>query len=168
MTREIKFRLWNAWLKRFERDFEIRRDFKKFTFWVDDNENDEVVELDEINQYTGLKDKKGKEIYEGDIIKWFADGINKFAEVIWKDCGWCAKRFDKELNRFEKYYNFNQFIPVEVDVEGKEDMFDGEVVGNIYENPKLIETIAPRSNSSEQSSSSQSEDLISVKEEFQK
>ena len=147
MTKEIKIRLWNAWLNKFEKDFEIRRNFHKFTFWVDDNENDECVELDEINQFTGLKDKNEKEIYEGDIIKWFADGINKFAEVIWKDCGWCAKRIDRKLNEFEKYYPFNQFIPVEINRNGHLDFFDGEVVGNIYEDKKLLETIAPHSNS---------------------
>ena len=94
-----------------------------------------------IMQFTGLKDKNGKEIYEGDIINWFADGIEKTAIVIWRSCGWCAERFDKDLNVFERYYQFSNFIPVEINREGKEDMFDGEVIGNIYENPELLKGV---------------------------
>ena len=93
----------------------------------------------EIVFFTGLKDKNGKEIYEGDILTWFADGINKKAIVIWKDCGWCAKRIDKKLNKFEKFYQFSHFIPVEINKEGKKDLFDGEVIGNKFENPELLE-----------------------------
>ena len=80
-----------------------------------------------VMQFTGLKDINGKEIYEGDIITWFADGINKKAIVKWYFNGYIAKRIDKEID-----YSFQSFIPIH------EDKFDGEVIGNIYENPELI------------------------------
>ena len=84
-------------------------------------------------QFTGLKDKNGKEIYEGDIITWFADGINKRAIVEWRFNGYVAKRIDdKKLNELEKDYPFQIFIPV---IEYK---FDGKVIGNIYENKELL------------------------------
>jgi len=135
--REIRFRIWDRKKKEFDT---CRNGGNNLCFslsWKNihtlSKQGYKVYQ-----QFTGLKDKNGKEIYEGDIIKWFADGINKLAKVIWKDCGWCAERFDKELNKFEKYYPFNQFIPVEINKNGHEDFFDGEVIGNIFENPDLL------------------------------
>ena len=79
-------------------------------------------------QFTGLKDKNGKEIYEGDIITWFADCINKRAIVEWRYNGYIARRIGKE-----DIFEFQRFIPI-----GKT-KFDGEVIGNIHQNPKLLE-----------------------------
>jgi hypothetical protein len=68
-------------------------------------------------QYTGLKDKNGKEIYEGDIC--FIDNIQNF-EVIWSRIGFWFKREDGELFVLTPQ---NAWI---------------EVIGNIYENPELL------------------------------
>lgn len=70
-----------------------------------------------MNQFTGLKDKNGKEIYEGDIIR--VNGRNM--EVFFKDgyFGWGQEHDGK--------YSFDPFDGEEV-----------EVIGNIYENPELI------------------------------
>ena len=67
-------------------------------------------------QFTGLTDKNGKEIYEGDIVR-YRDGIYK---VDWFENG---------------FYLFR-------DVRAKFDIWwvDTEVVGNIYENPELLTT----------------------------
>ena len=146
--REIKFRAWDKKIKDWILKTSFYIDGIGFYYWMGiDNKfkmlNEEQRENIEIIQFTGLKDKNGKEIYEGDIIIWFDDGINKKAEVIWKDCGWCAKRIDKEFNEFEKYYQFSHFIPVEINRNGKIDFFDGEVIGNIYENPELLSNSSP-------------------------
>ncbi len=71
----------------------------------------------ELMQFTGLKDKKGKEIYEGDLVK----SWNNIYEVRWK------------LNRFT-------FILVKkLKVKMKDNLTDNkEIIGNIYENPELI------------------------------
>lgn len=71
-----------------------------------------------LQQYTGLKDKNGVEIYEGDICK--VDNIENF-EVIWRGIGFWFKRTDEQCFVFTP---LNAWI---------------EVIGNIYENPELLQ-----------------------------
>ena len=88
-------------------------------------------------QYTGLKDKNGKEIYEGDLFKYedtkglFDSGVYKVdfmdAEFVLIDCG-------EELEGL--------IIPLSAITErhcpGYEPKGDYEVIGNIYENKELL------------------------------
>jgi uncharacterized phage protein (TIGR01671 family) len=72
-----------------------------------------------IMQFTGLKDKNGKEIYEGDILKDHLGG-GKLRAVFWND----------ETARFEVEKGWIGL--------GKTDQTSSEIIGNIYENPELI------------------------------
>lgn len=70
-------------------------------------------------QYTGLKDKDGKEIYEEDIVKGiFYQGKPEISTVKWLEKGAAFIFFGYPMN-----------------VHG---LHDVEVIGNIYENPELL------------------------------
>jgi len=124
--REIKFR---AWVKEKKAIFEvILIDYvsKKVTYLLErvghllsirDAKFDDV----ELMQYTGLKDKNNKEIYEGDIIVLHG---SKY-KVIFKTEG---ARFVLRNDEFELEITFIN--------NNNERM---EIIGNIYENPELME-----------------------------
>ena len=137
MNREIKFR---AWLVDGMFDWgELRNDYADVFEDGLSGERDVIL-----MQYTGLKDKNGKEIYEGDIL----ECINLETE---------DKDFVKEygLKRYEHVYWFNDHEEVGFSVcdplKDDYDAFDAlnvgpcawsyEVIGNIYENPELLKTI---------------------------
>jgi len=104
MTREIKFRCWDK----------ISKEFEYFDIY-DSLCGEELREFIEITQFTGLKDKNGKEIYEGDIVDL---GMITPMEVKWLHHGFLA------VNGQQESYSTN--------------WDKSEVIGNIYENPKLI------------------------------
>lgn len=83
----------------------------------------------ELEQYTGLKDKNGVEIYAGDIVKLYAEVYDTFGFEITK----------KETGKI--VFNSGAFF-ISTDTENDpiyayEDDF--EVIGNIHENPELLE-----------------------------
>jgi uncharacterized phage protein (TIGR01671 family) len=77
----------------------------------------------EIMQFTGIKDKNGKDIYEGDIVTLDNGSSYKFGN-------------------FEIFYNKSEFAIIRDDgsIDSIGNLCDKIVLGNIYENPELFRT----------------------------
>ena len=75
-------------------------------------------------QFTGLKDKNGKEIYEGDILRIKNSLIELEGEVIFDTIDLAFEVYDKENDCKEMLWYTNK---------------EFEVIGNIYDNPDLLE-----------------------------
>ena len=85
-------------------------------------------------QYTGLKDKNGKEIYEGDIL----ETDECILEVAWGEYEWLLNGKAKNPDHDEvDYWQEGVMHLREIDQNYGEDK-DERVIGNIYENPELI------------------------------
>ena len=129
MKDRFKFRVWNKEQNRFHHSFccditangtlVISQGIEGKKYIVDD---DNYV----IQQSTGLKDKNGKLIYEGDIVS-IDDGELKGV----------AQRHDK----FDEYYGCIEIklICKHTTIYKPTVFVESEVIGNIYENPELLE-----------------------------
>ena len=130
MNRDIKFRVW---IKNRKEIFEvILIDYvsKQVTYLLErvghllNIRHDKFNDV-ELMQYTGLKDKNNKEIYEGDIL--FESFGEKYYKVV----------FENGSFRVEFKGDFEEHSLDLIDVVAQ----GCEIVGNIYENPELLKVI---------------------------
>lgn len=111
MSREIRFRCWNNCLREYIPEDELMDSFGECL-----KEKHLYIE-----QYTGLTDKNGKEIYEGDIVEFGLSGRAERGYVAYAD----------EYTSFE-VYSKRDFI------FGCLFGHAGIVIGNIHQNPELL------------------------------
>ncbi len=114
--REIKFRAWDKLHKDMSLSFGLHEDVV-FICKDHGSHSTEYINTDqfEIMQYTGLSDKNGKSIYEGDVLQ--------NTNPVWK----------KEIVSFVMIWDsaaarFSDYSPRE----------DFEIIGNVYENPEYM------------------------------
>lgn len=96
--------------------------------------NECVVNPETVGQYTGLKDRNGKEIYEGDILMCIGQrGDNKghkyYRNVLFENGSFCMNVRNYRIN--SPLYNHIETIVNK--------QLDWEVIGNIHDNPELLE-----------------------------
>ena len=132
--REIKFRTWDKVLGICQ---VTGIDFRVDVAWVskDGRKTTYTLNIENANlmQYTGLKDKKGKKIYEGDIVDfgtWKKDGERAVVEHN-NDLACFIYQF------FSKYGGEGMGIIGEYPYRPLRKKM--KVIGNIYENPELLE-----------------------------
>lgn len=136
--RDIKFRAWD---KEFEKmtyfddeeydyrpplAFRLDQVFKKDINYNDyeDFEYKDITDKLEIMQFTGLHDKNGKEIYEGDIIQYedITKGLVRYSE---KYAQYVLVNTGSVKDEFEPLGDYNMEV--------------FEIIGNEYDNPDLLE-----------------------------
>lgn len=138
MNDRFKYRCWDKQIKKMRYE-EIQLSCSGLPFTLEaTSEGLKVVDIDniEIMQCTGLKDKKSQLIYEGDIVKTkFVGRDIPEHKVNVADYDFFIVIFEKALFRLEKTNPDRWFSCFYI--AGREQQF--EVIGNIYENPELLE-----------------------------
>lgn len=118
--RELKFRFWDALDEKMLNDIDI----EEYTLHALRDFEGEIL------QYTGLKDKNGVEVYEGDILEMtfvnvHLKTVTERAFVKWNTWNWSLFVGDDDY-----YNNCSQILL---------NSRSPEVIGNIFQNPELLE-----------------------------
>lgn len=129
--RELEFRAWDSLERRMRKVVSLHwRDGKPISVRLEgENEPISIEGRLVIEQDTGLKDKNGTEIHEGDICS-FSRKNGKYVGVVeWLDY---LASFGLRAVEGTSLYTFSELDAMEVDLRIL------EVIGNVHENPELI------------------------------
>ena len=128
MNRQIKFRAWDKKNSQFLQNNDNGVDETIFDLWswADVMSTCLLFPMDDyvFQQYTELKDKNGKEICEGDIVKW--GDLNYIVEYNHTACKW--------QGRSPEHHGYLHLV-----TEHFRDLMNGIIISNIFEHKHLLE-----------------------------
>lgn len=93
---------------------------------IEDNDDGRIVvvavevDYNTVGQYTGLKDKNGREIWEGDVL---TDKFGSIGVVEWRNCGFVVNFGDVDIFLISDCFD---------------DSYQMWAIGNIHDNPELL------------------------------
>lgn len=116
VMREIKFRLFGKNSKEFLRPENVGLNLKELQNVCD-------IDLWHVMQYTGLKDRNGVEVYEGDVVKY----LTHTAHVFWSPQDFGFVHYNEVIGGYAGLSFFTGYK-------------DFEVIGNIHQHPELLES----------------------------
>lgn len=145
--REIKFRAWDKKNKKIYIQGEnVYMDMQIINYILCPKDTEDYFGFNykdyELMQYTGLNDKNGKEIFEGDIVVqegylWFDDGQPNYRGTVeWIYSQWQVVAHCVNPEKSGISDGINEGLNDEGFDEGESS--EWEVIGNVYENPELL------------------------------
>lgn len=158
MTRLNKYRIWDAYLKILTQKEGLTVGFtdgKLSEVSFNDKENysrwsamDQDLERGNrffAQEFTGLADSTGKDVYEGDFVKWDDASDGKYwrvAQVIWNEKGgWTFRTIPSKCigscTQYERDFNMTNFI-YSPNPSAHGNVL--QIIGNIYETPEFLES----------------------------
>ncbi len=123
--KDIKFRMWSEVTKQMSPCSTLAGMIRVAEKAATDTPLSPIMPIMTVMQYTGAKDKKGKEIYESDIVQaTLPNELGSFS-VTKAEVKWCYAANAWHLNKkgFDNCWTFGEKV---------------EVIGNIYEHPNLL------------------------------
>jgi uncharacterized phage protein (TIGR01671 family) len=130
MFSKTQFRFWNKLSKKMQEVTYV--DWQTKEVYIGEDLEDLVDGV--LLEYTGKKDKKGREIYEGDILK-----IKTGVDVIIGDVFYDSQDYSRFQVRHPEGCHSRFGLNRDTDVVATCEVF--EIIGNIYENPDIINKI---------------------------
>ena len=95
------------------------------------------VDPETVCRYTGLTDKNGRKIFEGDIVKGVAYSSDFVGAIVWiKEIAGFGVRYFNLHREPTSWENSSILKAIQA---GRKDQFAAEVIGNIFDNPELLE-----------------------------
>jgi|LakMenE01Jun11ns_1017448.scaffolds.fasta_scaffold9640410_2 uncharacterized phage protein (TIGR01671 family) len=138
-TRQIKFRAWDKTYSLMNYKVQVGNtdhadpNYTCNSIWVDSGDFKTIgwMNADEncidLMQFTGLKDKNGKEIYEGDIIQWTSSNVFSLGEIRKVQINYVQAQYWGQGRNLGVYL---------AELLANEKC---EVIGNVFENPELLQ-----------------------------